>query len=102
MTLRRESFRSHIVYTLFVDTYKTLTRQAVTGKLVFVDLAHSLVDRSGAKASQRDMNPNPSLTLFRNVLQRVSERRPLSNLADEESILGVLLKDCLEGRGETM
>ena len=72
------------------------------GKFCAVDLAHSVVDRSAIKVGDLQIDPNPSLQTLRNTLLQVSLGEDPETIAWTDSILTLLLKDCMEGNGTTM
>ena len=98
-----ESSRSHLVFSIVIDTANINTGVRNIGKLSFVDLAGSeKSSKTGVdKAGQEEANAiNMSLTALGNVIQALSEGAKF--IPYRNHVLTKLMKDSLGGTAKTL
>ncbi len=97
------SSRSHLVFSLVIDTANINTGVRNVGKLTFVDLAGSeKSSKTGVdKQGQEEANAiNMSLTALGNVIQALSENAKF--IPYRNHVLTKLMKDSLGGTAKTL
>ena len=101
--MNSESSRSHLVFSLIIDTANVNTGVRNVGKLSFVDLAGSeKSSKTGVdKQGQEEANAiNISLTALGNVIQALSENAKF--IPYRNHVLTKLMKDSLGGTAKTL
>ena len=101
--MNSESSRSHLVFSIVIDTANINTGVRNVGKLTFVDLAGSeKSSKTGVdKQGQEEANAiNMSLTALGNVIQALSEGAKF--IPYRNHVLTKLMKDSLGGTAKTL
>ena len=101
--MNEHSSRSHLIFSIFVETTNLQTKQVTVGKLSLVDLAGSeRVNRSGVSEDRlkEAQNINKSLTALGHVISSLSSSE--SHIPYRNNKLTLLMSDSLGGNAKTL
>eukprot|EP00997_Jenningsia_sp_PLL12_P002041 NODE_1342_length_1189_cov_93.447368_g1102_i0.p1 GENE.NODE_1342_length_1189_cov_93.447368_g1102_i0~~NODE_1342_length_1189_cov_93.447368_g1102_i0.p1 ORF type:complete len:289 (+),score=91.53 NODE_1342_length_1189_cov_93.447368_g1102_i0:196-1062(+) len=104
-SLNELSSRSHLIFSILLETTSNVTGKVVTGKMSLVDLAGSerlkktKVDEIGKEEAQAI---NSSLLELGRVISDLSQEHPSSYINKRNSKLTLLMSDSLGGNAKTM
>lgn len=101
--MNAESSRSHSIFSIVVESYDTVTKRTVYGKLSLVDLAGSeRADKTGAGAERlkEAQNINKSLSALGDVIAALSEGEKFIPYRNNK--LTQLMQDSLGGNAKTL
>jgi len=99
------SSRSHVIFSIVVETINNDTNQRSKGKISFVDLAGSeRMDKSNPNVSRlKEMNSiNTSLKALGDVIQNLSNGSHRSHIPYRNNKLTHLMKDSIGGNSKTL
>lgn len=98
------SSRSHLIFSVIIESHNIETGETTYGKLSLVDLAGSekLKDESNSLRRDEGIKVNLSLSALKNVIQKLTEKGNNKHIPYKDNILTSLLKDSLGGNAKTL
>lgn len=96
------SSRSHLVFSIVVETKNNETGETNFGKISIVDLAGSEKLKHENKGIRKDegIHVNRSLSALKNVIKKLKDKE--SHIPYRDSQLTMLMKDSLGGNSKTL